>query len=130
MSNDREHRGKRSPNYEQRQVEKIASWKGSYPNPFAELFHEAARPLTRFIEFLVPDALALGAIEAAYKASELSATQADIKVQAGVRDIRELRHASLEICDRLSRRVGTMAQGARDRRGRPHRGRRRLDHAA
>ena len=76
-----------------------------------ELFHEAAKPLSRVIQFIVPDALARGAIEAAYKASELSATQSDIELQAGVRDVRELRHASLETCDRLSRRVGTMAQG-------------------
>src|SRR4051812_1410463 len=99
MSIAAKRRGETLSNYEQRQVEKIASWKGSYPNPFAELFHEVARPLSRVVQFIVPDALALGAIEAAYKASELSATQSDIELQAGVRDIRELRHAPLETCD-------------------------------
>jgi hypothetical protein len=97
--------------YEQRQVEKIASWKAAQANPFAELFHAAVRPITWLVELVVPDSLALGAIDAAYKASELSATQSDIQLQANVRDIRDLHHATLEDCDRLSRRVGTMAQG-------------------
>ena len=69
--------------YEQAQVEKIASWKASHPNAFGELFHRAARPVASFFEFIVPDAVALGAIEEVYKASDLAATQEDIKLQAG-----------------------------------------------
>jgi len=72
--------------YEQAQVEKIASWKASHPNAFGELFHRITRPAARFFEFIVPDAVALGAIEAVYKASELAATREDIKLQAGVAD--------------------------------------------
>ena len=130
MSIAAKRRGKTLSNYEQRQVEKIASWKGSYPNPFAELFHEVARPLSRFIQFLVPDALALGAIEAAYKASELSATQADIQLQAGVRG-----HPRTSPCVPGNLRSPLSpgrhhGPGSRDRRGRLHRGWRRLDHAA
>ena len=56
--------------YEMRQIEKIAVWKSSNPNPLVELFHEAAKPFTRLVQYLVPDTFALGAIEAAYKASE------------------------------------------------------------
>src|SRR3954451_10823509 len=97
--------------YEARQVEKIAAWKAEYPNPFGELFRRAAQPIAKVVEVVVPDRLALGAINAAYKASELSATRSDIAVQAGVRDISELRHKPMEVCDALSRRVGTIAQG-------------------
>ena len=97
--------------YERRQIEKIAAWKAEFPNPFGELFRRAAQPLAKAVEFVVPDRVALGALNAAYKASDLTATQGDIKRQAGVRDIAELRHKPLEVCDRLSRRVGTMAQG-------------------
>ncbi|MGZ3302802.1 MAG: hypothetical protein ACXWO3_17875, partial [Isosphaeraceae bacterium] len=46
--------------YEQAQVEKIASWKASHPNAFGELFHRITRPAARFFEFIVPDAVALG----------------------------------------------------------------------
>ena len=97
--------------YETRQVEKIAAWKAEYPNPFGELFRRAAQPIAKVVEVVIPDQLALAAINAAYKASELSATRSDIEVQAGVSDISELRHKPMEVCDALSRRVGTIAQG-------------------
>src|SRR3954453_22504655 len=103
-------KGKTLTDYEERQVEKIAAWKAEFPNPFGELFRRAAQPLAKVVEFIIPDQIALGAIDAAYKASELAAFQSDLKVQAGVRDITELRHKPLEVCDGLSRRVGTVAQ--------------------
>ena len=73
-------------------------------------FSGEPQPLAKVVEFIIPDRLALGAIDAAYKASELAAFQADIKAQTGVQDITELRHKPLEVCDGLSRRVGTVAQ--------------------
>lgn len=97
--------------YEARQVEKIAAWKGAFPNPFGELFHRAAKPVAKVVEAVVPDRVALAAIRAAYKASGVSATAKDLKAQAGVDDITKLRDGPLEVCDRLSRRVGTLAQG-------------------
>ena len=101
--------------YEERQVEKIAAWKAQFPNPFGELFRRAAQPVAKVVEFIIPDPIALGSIDAAYKASELAAFQSDLKVQAGVQDITELRHKPLEVCDGLSRRVGTVAQATGDR---------------
>src|SRR3954447_16666848 len=97
--------------YEARQVEKIAAWKAEYPNPFGELFRRVAHPIAKVVELVIPDQLAIGAINAAYKASELSATRSDIERQAGVSDIAELRQKPMEVCDALSRRVGTIAQG-------------------
>ena len=105
--------------YEQAQVEKIASWKASHPNAFGELFHRVARPVARFFEFIVPDAVALGAIEAVYKASDLAATQEDIKLQAGVADLSELRQKPMQVCDELSRRFGSMGQGVATLEGAP-----------
>lgn len=96
--------------YEARQVEKIAAWKSEFPNPFGELFRRAAQPLAKAVEFVIPDQIALSAIEAAYKMSELAAFQEDLKVQASVHDITDLRYKPLEVCDGLSRRVGTTAQ--------------------
>jgi hypothetical protein len=97
--------------YESRQVEKIAAWKAEYPNPFGEIFRRAAQPIAKVVEAVVPDQFALAAINAAYKASELSATRSDIMLQAGVSDLSELKHKPMEVCDALSRRVGTLAQG-------------------
>jgi EcsC protein family len=98
-------------NYEQGQVEKIASWKASNPNPFGELLHRVTKPVAKFVELIIPDAVALSAIEAVYKASELAASQRDIKLSAGVSDLSELRQKPLQVCDDLSRRVGTLGQG-------------------
>lgn len=97
--------------YERRQVEKIAAWKSSYPNPFGELFRHVAQPLAKVVERFIPDRVALLAIESAYNASDLAATARDIEIQAGVEQISALRHKPLEQCDQLSRRVGTVAQG-------------------
>lgn len=110
MGNQLQKKEKKLTDYEARQVEEIAAWKAEFPNPFGELFRRAAQPLAKVVEFLIPDQIALGAIEAAYKASELAAFQGDLKIQAGVKDIAELRHKPLEVCDGLSRRVGTVAQ--------------------
>ena len=98
-------------NYEQAQVEKIAAWKASHPNAFGELFHRATRPVARFFEVIIPDSIALRAIDAVYSASELAATQEDIKLQAGVADLSELRQKPMQVCDDLSRAVGTTGQG-------------------
>jgi hypothetical protein len=111
MAKKAEQQEKKLTDYEARQVEKIASWRAAYPNPFGELFRRAAQPVAKAVEVVVPDAIALGAINAAYVATHLISTGADIKVQAGVDDISELRHKPMEVCDRLSRRVGTIAQG-------------------
>lgn len=97
--------------YESRQVEKIAAWKAEFPNPFAELFRRVAQPVASAAELVIPDRIALAAINALYKASDVIATQGDIKRQAGIGDVTELRQQPLEVCDRLSRRVGTLAQG-------------------
>ena len=97
--------------YEQAQIKKIASWKATHPNPFAELFHRVTRPVAKLVEWIIPDRLALEAIEAVYKTSELAATRNDIKLLAGVADLSELRHRPMQVCDDLSRRSGTMAQG-------------------
>jgi len=102
---------KKLTDYESRQAEQIAAWKAEFPNPFGELFRRLAQPVAKAIEFIIPDRVALLAIRATYRASDLAANVGDIKLQAGVDDISELRRKPLEVCDALSRRVGLVAQG-------------------
>jgi EcsC protein family len=101
---------KKLNDYESRQVERIAAWKSEFPNPFGELFRAAAQPLGKAVEYIIPDRVALLAIESTYKAADLAATANDIMVQAGVKELSALRQRPLELCDKLSRRVGTIAQ--------------------
>jgi hypothetical protein len=101
---------KKLNDYESRQVERIAAWKSEFPNPFGELFRAAAQPLGKAVKYIIPDSVALLAIESTYRAAEVAATANDIKVQAGVKELSALRQRPLELCDKLSRRVGTIAQ--------------------
>ncbi len=101
---------KKLDEYESRQVEQIAAWKSEFPNPFGELFRAAAQPLGKAVEFIIPDRMAQLAIESTYKAADFAATATDIKVQAGVNELSKLRQCPLAVCDKLSRRVGTIAQ--------------------
>jgi hypothetical protein len=96
--------------YERDQVREIAAWKSEPPNPFAEMFKMITLPGAKVVEQVIPDAVVRAAIERAYDAAELSATQEDIKRQAGVADIGELQHRPLEECDRLATRVSIASQ--------------------
>jgi hypothetical protein len=97
--------------YESDQVEQIAAWKSSPPNPFSELFKAITMPVADRVEKIIPDELVRVAVEKSYDASEYVAGKEDIKRQAGVQILDELWHKPLEECDRLAFRVGAAAQG-------------------
>lgn len=95
--------------YESRQMREVAAWKSLPPNPLGELFRWVVRPFARGVERLIPDPIGLAAVNAAYKASDVLATQADVKRRAGVDDVRDLQRKPLEICDDLAMSVGRSA---------------------
>jgi hypothetical protein len=96
--------------YESEQVQQIAAWKSRPPNPFAELVRRFTFPLANALEKALPDEAVRLAIEKAYDASEVLAGQDDIKIQAGVRYLRDLHHKPLEDCDRLAEGVSVSSQ--------------------
>jgi hypothetical protein len=98
--------------YESRQVDEIAAWKSEFPHPLAELFRRALQPLASAVESIVPDRLARGAIEAAYRAADRFADPAEVAREAGVDDLRELKYKPLELCDGLAMGIGSSAQAA------------------
>jgi hypothetical protein len=104
--------------YEDEQVEQIAAWKSQPPNPFAEMFKMITLPGARVVEKVIPEQVVREAIERAYDVSQLLAGQDDVKRQAGILDLGEMRSKPLEDCDRLANRVGTgveslsLAEGA------------------
>jgi EcsC protein family len=98
-------RSKLTP-YESEQVEQIAAWKSTPPNPFSELFKRITIRGADLVEKLTPDKWVVTTIEKAYSVSEMVAGQDDIKRQAGVEQLGELRNQPLEECDRLALRVG------------------------
>ncbi len=96
--------------YEADQVQQIALWKSTPPNAVSELFKLITTSASNLVEKVIPDNLVVGAIEKAYDASELIAGQEDIRHQAGVSQLGELRNKPLQNCDRLALRVGMAAQ--------------------
>jgi hypothetical protein len=91
--------------YESAQVQQIAAWKSTPPNPFSELFKEITVRVADLVEKLTPDKWVVTAIEKAYNASQMLAGQEDIQRQAGVKQLGELRNRPLEECDRLALQV-------------------------
>jgi len=96
--------------YESEQVRRIAAWKSKPPNPFAELFKRITLPGANLVEKVLPDRIVRVAIEKSYDASKMLAGQADIKLQAGVRDLRDMLHKPLEECDGLADQVSAGSQ--------------------
>lgn len=96
--------------YETAQVERIAAWKGAYPNPVGELLRRTALPVARVVEKLIPNRLALASIDAAYRAAMITSGRPD---QGRDEEATKTSSSSanLEDCDRQSRMVGTFAQG-------------------
>jgi hypothetical protein len=95
--------------YEMEQVQEIASWKSEPTNPLSELWKRITLPAASAIEKLIPDPLVRSTIERAYNVAEKLAKPEDIRHQAGVDDLDELRRRPLEECDRLSGQVARSA---------------------
>ncbi len=95
--------------YESKQVEDIAHWKSRPPNPLDEIAKKITEPVAHWVEKVIPDAVIRAAIEKAYDISQRVAGQEDIKRQAGVTDLAELKKKPLEECDQLAFQVSRFA---------------------
>lgn len=96
--------------YEQEQVRRIAAWKSDPPHPLAEFWKRLSLPAARALEKLIPDTMVRAAIEKSYDVSDLIAGQEEIRRRAGVEDLEELRHGSLQRCDELAAGVRVTAE--------------------
>lgn len=96
---------KRLTPYESEQIEQIARWKSTPPNPISELFKNVTLRGSDLVEKLTPDQWVVTTIEKAYSVAEKLAGQEDIRREAGVGQLAELRNRPLEECDRLALRV-------------------------
>lgn len=103
-------RSKRLTPYEAEQVEEIAAWKSLPPNPVSELLRKITLPSASLIEKLIPDSLALAAIEKGYNLATKLDSLEKVKREAGVADVTELRSQPLEVCDRLAFRIINRSQ--------------------
>jgi hypothetical protein len=96
--------------YEIEQVGQIAAWKSKPINPLAELWNLSVLQAAKLMTFAVPPALVRSAIESSYRAAQKLAAPQTIAIQAGVRDLTDLRKKPLEECDRLAQDVANTAR--------------------
>jgi len=99
----------RLTDYESDQVRQIAVWKAQPPNPFAEIFHRITAPGVKLVEKVIPDSLVRAAIERSFDLAEKLAGKNDVKRQAGVRALHDLRKKPLEECDHLALQTGRLS---------------------
>jgi hypothetical protein len=96
--------------YEAAQVREIASWKSRPPNAFAEFARRITQPGTNLVEKVVPSRLVRAAIEQCFELAERLTTKEDLKRQARVKTLEELRTKPLEICDGLANEIEVVSQ--------------------
>jgi EcsC protein family len=96
--------------YETGQVREIALWKSEPPNSLSEMWKMLVIPVAKLVDRVLPDSIVRFAIERAYDVSALLAIEKDILMQSEARQLSELRRKPLEECDRLSKRVGLIAE--------------------
>jgi EcsC protein family len=96
--------------YESDQVQQIAAWKSEPPNVLAEVWKTLTWPGATAIAKLVPERLVEVLLNGADAAAGYLTWQEELKRQAGVSDIAELRDRPLEECDRMALRTGLAAQ--------------------
>ena len=97
--------------YEAEQVRQIAAWKAEKSGLRSGLFNDVEKAAARFAERFIPSRVAQDAINKVYEEAERTANRGDVERQAGVKDLGELRHRPLEVCDKLAHGVGVWAQG-------------------
>jgi EcsC protein family len=95
--------------YEAEQIQKIATWKSHPPNALSELWSIITRPAAKLVGAVIPEALVQSAVELADDGASRLASEADIKLRAGIEDISEMHDRSMEECDRMARQAGLTA---------------------
>jgi hypothetical protein len=96
--------------YERRVIRQIADWKTQSPALPARLADHASRPITWAVKRILPRSVVRTAIRSADAASQWMSHPAWLKSAAGGASVDELRTKSLPLSDRLSQRIGDVAQ--------------------
>src|SRR5262245_2886434 len=96
--------------YERRVIRQIADWKTQPAALPVRLADRVSRPITWAVNRILPRTAIRRAIRSADAASQWMSNPAWLKSAAGGASIRELRTKSLRLSDRLSRRMGDVAQ--------------------
>ena len=97
--------------YESTQLQKIEDFKNEIPSVISQGIGTALKPLTYLTEKIIPEAAIKGALDFSNSAAKWLTDINDIKRDAKVTNIEELRYADLELCDNLADEVHNWAIG-------------------
>ena len=102
---------KETNDYEARQIEEIKKWKSEEPGVLSKVLGTALYPLTWAVNAVIPKAAIRGALDLASSLGDWLADTADIKRDANVHDISDLKTKDLELSDKLANDVHNWAIG-------------------
>jgi hypothetical protein len=97
--------------YESTQLQKIKDFKNEAPSVISQGIGTVLKPLTYLTEKMIPEAAIKGALDFSNSAAKWLTDINDIKRDAKVTNIEELRYADLELCDKLADEVHNWAIG-------------------
>lgn len=97
--------------YESTQLQKIKDFKNEIPSVISQGIGTVLKPLTYLTEKIIPEAAIKGALDFSNSAAKWLTDINDIKRDAKVTNIEELRYADLELCDNLADEVHNWAIG-------------------
>lgn len=98
-------------NYEKEQMVEIQKWKDEVPNVITRAFGVALEPLSRLAQKVVPESAIKGALDFSNYAAQWLTDVNDIKRDAHVCEISELKYKGLKLSDELANDVHNWAIG-------------------
>lgn len=96
--------------YEAKALEHITSWKSEKLSVYNRVANRATNPLASLFRRLIPQAVGVNGIAAAYAASGWLVGPGEILKSSGMASLEDLRQQPLEFCDRLAGKIDRGSQ--------------------
>lgn len=102
---------KRLKAYEEKEIKAIKVWKKKEPGVVSKAFGVVIEPVASFIQKVVPEAAIRGALDFSNSMAEWLSDTGDVKRDANVKNIKQLKTKNLELSDKLANEVHNWAIG-------------------
>ena len=102
---------KRLKAYEKKEIKAIKVWKKKEPGVVSKAFGVIIEPVASFIQKVVPEAAIRGALDFSNSMAKWLSDIGDVKRDANVKNIKQLRSKNLELSDKLANEVHNWAIG-------------------
>ncbi|WP_303839809.1 EcsC family protein [Selenomonas ruminantium] len=103
--------GEYRSDYENSQIKAIVEWKNREPSVVSQGLGTLAAPLAWLVKKVIPESAMRAVLNGANSAGEFLADEGDIRKEAGVVSLEELRYKNLKLSDELANSVHNWAIG-------------------